>query len=315
MKKEKFKNFLVTGVGGYWGGSLLRLFSETNPPAKIVGIDINPPRERHPFLDFRKMDIRDPKMEEIIGSEKIDTVVQLAFALNVFAPDRKIRDVNINGTRNMLDCSARAGVKKFILAGSSTVYGAFPENEGFFDETAPIRATPGLFYTRDKVDIENMLEDYRKKHKGIKFVVIRPSIITGRSMGNILSSLMKILYFIPALAGCNPLLQFVHEEDLARATRLMMIRDSEGIYNVTGDGGVPYLDMIRMLGKSPLPLPRGFMLRTARRIERLGLTAPFSGLIDLLSYPWTISNEKLKRDFDFEFKYDSRSAFLEFAER
>ena len=314
MSRKKSRNFLITGIGGYYGGSLLRHFSET-PPGKIIGIDIKKPAGRYPFLDFRGTDIRDPGVREILEREKIDTVLHLAFATNIFSPDKKIRDVNIAGTRNMLDSSVAAGVKKFVLCSSSTAYGAFPDNEEFMGEDVPIRAMPSLFYTRDKFDIENMLNEYRAKHRDMKFVVIRPSVITGRSIHPIFLFLLKTLYFMPSVAGHNPLLQFVHEDDLCRATALLMTSNCEGIYNVTGDGGVTYMDMLRQCGKRPVPLPRGFMLRSARQFERLGLIAPFAGAVDLISYPWTVSSDKLKKDFGFTFKYDSRTAFEEFAKQ
>lgn len=315
MPKIKYKNFLVTGVSGYYGSVLLRYLSETEQRAKIVGIDIKNPGKDYTFLDFRKMDIRDPGLEDVQRTEKIDTVVHLAFPTNVFASDKKVRDININGARNLLDCSIRAGVKKFVYISSTTAYGAFPENKDFVDEAQPIRATPDLFYTRDKVDIENMVEEYRGKHKNIKFVVIRPSIITGQAIHPIFLRILRILYFIPAPAGVNPMLQAVHEDDLSQATWLLLNKDCEGTYNITGDGGVPVRDFFRMLGKRPLPLPGGWMRKSAKHLERLGITVPIAGMIDLLSYPWTVSNEKIKKEFGFVFEYNSREAFQELAKQ
>ncbi|MFH1538222.1 MAG: NAD-dependent epimerase/dehydratase family protein [bacterium] len=315
MPRKKYKNFLVTGVSGYYGSVLLRYLSEAEQWAKIVGIDIKKPKKQYPFLDFRKMDIRDPDLEDVLKDEGIDTVAHLAFPTNVFASDRKVRDINISGARNMLDCSVRAGVKKFVYISSTTAYGAFPENEDFVDEAQPIRATPDFFYTRDKVEIEKMMEEYRGKNKNIKFVVIRPSIITGEAIHHIFLLILRILYFIPAPAGVNPMLQAVHEDDLARATWLLLSSDCEGTYNITGDGGVPVREFFRMLGKRPLPISGVWIRKRAKHLEKLGITVPIAGMIDLLSYPWTVSNEKIKKEFDFVFEYDSRAAFQEFAKQ
>ncbi|MEW5947740.1 MAG: NAD-dependent epimerase/dehydratase family protein [bacterium] len=315
MRKKKHSRFLITGVSGYWGAALVRSFSGEKPPEKLVGIDVKKPARRRPLLDFRRADVRDPGLRKTLESERIDTVVHLAFALNVFSPDRKIRDVNIVGTRNLLDCCVKAGVRKFVLASSTTVYGAFPENDEPFTEDVPARMTQGLFYTRDKVEIEDMVEEYRRNHGDTRFVIIRPSVITGPSMGNILSFLLRVVRLIPAPVFQNPPLQFVHEDDLARATRLLMERECEGIYNVTGDGGVPYRDVIHICGGTPVLVPRGILAGAARRIERLRLTPPIAGFVDLISYPWEVSNGKIKRDFNFAFRYTSREALLEFARR
>ncbi|MEW6201928.1 MAG: NAD-dependent epimerase/dehydratase family protein [bacterium] len=313
MKKITPHTILITGVSGYWGQSLLRYLSEINFSGRVIGIDIKKPQKKYPFLDFHKMDIRDERLCTIMTENKINTVVHLAFALNIFSPDSKIRDVNINGTKNLLDCSVRSNIKKFILASSTTVYGAFPDNPLLLTENAHLRRNKDFFYTRDKIDIENMVKAYQHKHAKVKFVIIRPAVITGRSMGNILTFFIRLLRFIPAPSGCDAPVQFIHEHDLARATYVLIANPCEGIYNVAGEGGVKFSDIIRMCGRRTLPIPRRIMKKTAAHLQKIGLAAPFAGVVDFISYPWVVSSAKLTEEFNFHFKYTSTEAFEEFA--
>ena len=72
-------------------------------------------------------DIRDQKaLREILSDEIIDTIIHLAAKAGVrpsVADPRTYTEVNITGTMNMLDLAQRNGIRKFIFASSSSIYG------------------------------------------------------------------------------------------------------------------------------------------------------------------------------------------------
>lgn len=72
-------------------------------------------------------DIRDMKeMERIFSENKIDCVVNLAAMAGVrpsLENPMLYTDVNVNGYMNLLECCKKFGVKKFVQASSSSVYG------------------------------------------------------------------------------------------------------------------------------------------------------------------------------------------------
>ena len=302
------KCLLITGSSGYWGQSLLRLLRDHNAFCRIVGVDIQGPGLEFDGFVHHRMDIRDPSVGHIMEDNKVDQVLHLAFALNVFRKDSKVRDININGTRNLLDQSLRCGVQRFLLASSATVYGGHADNPVVFYEQDKLLKTGNLFYTRDKVDIEEMVKGFADKHTAIDFVVIRPAIIAGPSMRNILSWSLRFLLFLPAVKGFNPPLQFIHESDLAYVTFLLLTREGSGAYNVGADDTIAYHEVVRMFGKRPLPLPGWWMRHLARMSARLRLTSPIDGGVNLISYPWIISNERVKKELGYSFRYNSRQA-------
>jgi UDP-glucose 4-epimerase len=80
--------------------------------------------------------------------------------------------------------------------------------------------------------------------------------------------------FVPTLLGYDPLLQFVHEVDAVFALKLALDREAPGVFNVVGDGVLPVSTIIKLVGRSALPLPY-FLAR------RLAALLWFSGARDV----------------------------------
>ena len=55
--------------------------------------------------------------------------------------------------------------------------------------------------------------------------------------------------------GYDPLLQFIHESDLARAIRLCIDSPRSGVYNVGGEGVISYKKAVALAGARAIPLP------------------------------------------------------------
>ncbi|MBI4692185.1 MAG: GDP-mannose 4,6-dehydratase [Candidatus Terrybacteria bacterium] len=138
-KNQEIKKILVTGGAGFIGSHLIETILKKTS-SRIVCIDnfddaYDPrlkQRNIEPFLKnlrfiLYKNDIRDlTKMKQIFKKEKPDAIVHLAAKADtrkaVLSPFEYI-SVNIEGTLNLLECSREFGIKKFVFASSSSVYG------------------------------------------------------------------------------------------------------------------------------------------------------------------------------------------------
>lgn len=143
------KRFLVTGGAGFIGSHIVeRLLRE----GRFVRVLDNFSSGKESNLNFTyklrtknsacpagryeliKGDIRDYKICQK-ASKGIDYVLHQAALRSVpksLVDPYSYNDVNINGALNMLRASKEAGVKRFVLASSSSVYGEtnkFPEKE------------------------------------------------------------------------------------------------------------------------------------------------------------------------------------------
>ena len=61
-----------------------------------------------------------------------------------------MEDINRSGTRNILDLSARAGVKQVLYTSSTTAYGFYPDNDRPLTEESPLRGNNDFTYAKNK---------------------------------------------------------------------------------------------------------------------------------------------------------------------
>jgi len=290
----KPKTLAITGVSGYFGRVLMPLLEEDDEIEKIIGIDLQPPAELNGWrkLEFHPLDIRDPKLEQVIGG--VDALVHLAFILMRRPKDNEIDDVNIRGTQQVIQMAGLLGIPKLIITSSIVAYGLHEDNPIPLTEETPLRPNPNLFYSYAKAMNEKFLDQFCQEHKEMIVTRLRPPTIVGP---NAVQELMAqvVADVIPVIRGYDPLIQLLHEDDLAQALYMVICEDMPGIYNVTSDEPRSMRQLAQSRNARVLPLPGVIIRALSTAIWRLGLT-PFSPeFIDLLSrYPIIASNEKIK---------------------
>ncbi len=143
-------NILVTGAAGFIGSHLCESLIKEHD---VIGIDNfcdfydmkikrNNIKGLAQFDNFQiiKADIRSKsELEDVFSHHKFDLVIHLAAMAGVrpsIADPVLYTEVNINGTVNLLEQCKKQGLKKFIFASSSSVYG---NNQKVpFAETDPV---------------------------------------------------------------------------------------------------------------------------------------------------------------------------------
>src|SRR3546814_17051459 len=84
--------------------------------------------------------------------------------------------------------------------------------------------------------------------------MLRFSNVLGPDISTPLSKALE-LPLTPSLMGFDPRVQLVHETDVIRAITHVLDNGVEGIYNVAGDGLVPWSAVAAICGKRTFPLP------------------------------------------------------------
>jgi len=154
-------NILVTGGAGFIGSNLTeRLLREGHEIICLDNFDdfYDPQRKRKnletALKDSRfrlyEGDLRDEAfLEKTFSAEKIENVAHLAARAGVRPSIRfpaLYADVNIRGTLNLLESCRRHGVRRFVFASSSSVYGnnpkvPFSETDSVDNPISPYAAT------------------------------------------------------------------------------------------------------------------------------------------------------------------------------
>jgi UDP-glucose 4-epimerase len=237
------------------------------------------------------MDLRKKKFEDIFRRERPTAVVHLAFVRH-FRTDPMVRhEINVLGTKRLLECCARYEVKKLVVLSSSYVYGALPENPYYMDEDTALNVSRHYPDIRDLAEVDTLCTTFLWKYPEIATAILRPVNTLGYYVHSAIGGYLKLRY-VPTVMGFNPMMQFIHEEDLAEAIARTLETGLRGIFNVAGPGAVPLKVAIRETGGRPVPLPEPVARATIDRLFRFGFYHLPSAAIDFVKYPCTIDGRR-----------------------
>jgi UDP-glucose 4-epimerase len=113
--------------------------------------------------------------------------------------------------------------------------------------------------------------------------------------------------------GFDPRFQFVHEDDVIRSIAYVLEQNLAGVYNVAGDGLLPWSEVAHLCGKRTVPLTPFGTSAALWPWKRLGLVDLPEEYLQLLRYGRGVDNRKLK-DAGFEYEYTSAQAVTAFVE-
>ena len=161
------RRILITGAAGYIGSQVARRLSQDH---HVVGVDIR--ADDSADFPFFVMDIRDPDLKHLIREHGIQQVVHLAAVLEDSGDRARDFDIDVNGTRNVLDACVAAGVEQLVVTSSGAAYGYHPDNPAWLDEEDALRGNPEFAYSDHKRQVEALLAEYRQSHPALKLSLI-----------------------------------------------------------------------------------------------------------------------------------------------
>lgn len=188
------RNVLVTGGAGYVGSLLVPRLLDLGHTVTVLdlflyGHDVFGAAADNPRLVRVVGDLRNmPAVEKALAGS--DSVIHLACISNdpSFELDPELgRSINLDAFRPLVRAAKRAGVKRFVYASSSSVYGIKSEPE----VTEDLVPEPLTDYSRFKADCEKILEEERAP--GFVTLTIRPSTVCGYAPRQRLDVIVNIL--------------------------------------------------------------------------------------------------------------------------
>ncbi len=304
---------LVTGAGGYLGRQVIeRLAALEGPgaPAAIVAMDVREPGARRPKVDYEVADIRSPDLSSVLRRHRTDVVVHLA---SIVTPGRNSNrafeyDVDVNGTRNLLEACIREGVCRIIVSSSGAAYGYHADNAAWLTEDMPLRGNEAFAYSHHKRLVEEMLADYRLRHPDLEQVVLRIGTILGATVHNQITDLFEKPRLL-AIAGSDSPFVFIWDQDVVGVILRAVHDGPPGIFNVAGDGALTIHQIAARLGKRCLVLPAWLLGAALALLKPLGLTQYGPEQLDFLRYRPVLDNGRLKSEFGYVPHYSSSEVF------
>lgn len=302
---------LVTGAAGYWGNRLAkRLMDE--PDYHVIGLDLEPPEELE-GLDFVQADIRNPLMAELLTSEEVSIVCHLQFRETVSRSER-VFDLNVMGSMKLFGACVEAGVEKIVLRSSTAVYGAQSDNSALLTEDTPLRGSRKNGAIHNWLELESFCNGFRGQHPDINLTTLRFPNIVGPTAD---SPMIRFLKLEPpiVLLGFDPMLQFIHEDDVVEALAYAVLNDTPGVFNVAAEGPMPLTRVLTLARKLPLPIFHPLAYLGMDLLKGSPLRPSRFGPIewDYLRYPWVADITKMREEMDFMPQYMTDELLREFA--
>lgn len=286
---------LITGISGGQGRLVAKMASRT---WEVVGVDRDPWPSAPDGVVVHELDIRKRRFEDVFRTERPDAVVHLALVRH-FRTDPALRhEVNVEGTKRVLEHSAEYGVKSLVVRSSSYVYGALPTNERYMNEDHPLNASRNFPEIRDLCEIEGLAAAFLWRYPSIATCVLRPVSTLGRYVHSAIGNYLR-LGIVPTIMGFNPMMQFIHEEDVAEAMCLALDRRARGIFNLAGPGAVPLKRALKEMGRQRLSIPDPLAHAVIRTLFELSIYQFPAGAVDFIKYPCTVNDRRFREATGF----------------
>ena len=236
-----FKNIFITGGAGYVGSALVpRLLTEgykvTVLDLMIYGQNVIKP---HKNLKIIKGDIRDKNLikKNVVNT---DAVIHLACISNdpSFELNKKLgQDINFKAFEPLVKISKESGIKRFIFASSSSVYGIKKEK----NVNEEMKLEPLTDYSKFKAECEKVLKKYQSSD--FTTVTIRPATVCGfaprQRLDLVVNILTNLAYHKRSITvfGGNQLRPNIHIDDMVEAYLLLLKTPNNKIAGKTFNAG------------------------------------------------------------------------------
>ena len=303
------KRVLVTGAAGHVGRTLMRQAGIRD--FDVLACDVAPIEALPEQISFTHMDVRDrDAVLRIFEEYRPDIVIHLA---SIVTPPKGADpsfayDVDVNGTKNVVEACLRHKTGRLVVTSSGAAYGYHPENASPRTEGCPLRGNPEFPYSHHKRLVEETLADTRDQHPELEQVILR----VGTVLGNGIENQITALFHKPRLLGimnCESPFVFIWADDLARILLRASDKGRPGIYNTAGDGALGVTEIAAILGKPVIRFP-AWVLKTALAIASpLGLSRYGPEQVRFLQYRPVLDNTRLKNDFGYTPDKTSLEAF------
>ncbi len=308
------RRVLLTGLGTFWGGKVAQSLEKHPDVDVIVGMDVTEPIVELERTEYVRADETYSILSRIVDATQVDTIVHTFLVVDsTQMKTKRLHEINVIGTMNLLAAAGCAGtpVRRVVVKSSGMVYGCTGRDPLWFLEETPRTDPPETTIEDSLVSAEGYLRDFAQDNPHVSVTLLRFSNVLGNDISTPFTETLS-RGIAPSIFGFDPQLQFIDEDDVVSAIEFATSANVPGIYNVAGDGLIPWSEVAKICGASNLPLPPFGTEAAASILRKMGLVKFPPEILQLLRFGRGIDNSRFK-DLGFSYKYSSLGAVERFA--
>jgi 8-amino-7-oxononanoate synthase len=306
--RRSIRKVFVTGASGFIGARVVRALVERGievrcllrPTSRTTRLDgLRYERHRGDLHDVRALER---------GAAGCDAVIHLACASSwsdIRRAGPRLRDIAVDGTRNVLEAARKSGVRSFVHVSSvAAVNGS--EVPVVHDETSPYElGSRGLSYSLAKREAEELV--LREAGPSLDVVVVSPAEVYGPDDVDLVTAgnLIEILGASPAVA-CDGGVSVVHVDDVASGIVAALVHGRSGERYILGGENLSIHELsrlvLRLAGRreSVIDVPNDVAVRLCHRMSLAGLSPPIPlDVIDYATLFWFVDSSKAARELGY----------------
>ncbi len=308
---------VVVGATGNVGTSVVEALA-AEPHVSVLGLARRLPELELPNVEWAKADVTHSDLAAHFRGA--DCVVHLAWLIQPSRDPQRLWLANVHGSSRVFEAAAEAHVPALVYASSVGAYSPGPKDR-FVDEDWPTNGVSTSLYSRQKAEVERILDAFERDCPETRVVRLRPGLIFKREAGSGVQRLFagpllpsplvrpELVPFVPDLPRLR--FQAVHSRDVGNAYRLAITGDARGAFNVAAEPVFDPAELGRLLGartvRVPAPLLRG--LAAATWHLRLQPTPP--GWLDLVLAVPLLDTSRAQTILGWKPAWSSGEAFLD----
>ncbi len=270
----------------------------------VIGIDRRPWPDPPAGVTVYRVDVRKRPAEDVFRTERPDAVIHMATVTHFTTSREERYRINLHGTRAIFERAHAHGVKRCIFIGRHTVYGAAPDAPLYRTEDEPPLGMATFPELADLAAADLYAGSALWRYPSLRTAVLRLVYTLGPSRRGTLAGYLAGAR-VPTVMGFDPLFQFMHEDDAARAIAEALNHDLHGIYNVAGPQPVPLSLLCRATGRTAVPLPAPLF---GRLTGKLGFSWLPEGALAHVKYPIVVDGSAFAEATGFTPRFDEAQA-------
>jgi dihydroflavonol-4-reductase len=251
----------VTGGTGFVGSHLVKCLAETQHELVCLArktSDVS--RLKELGVTIAIGDVTD-KASLLRGMQGCDWVANLANLFVLWVPDERIyNQVNVEGTRNVMEAALETGISKVVHISTAAVWG---KTDWPIMEETPIGPQRASEYARTKYE-GDLIAWRLYEEQGLPLVTIHPAAVVGpddpKATGRYIKNLVR--HKMPAQVLTNAAFSFVYVGDVCQAILRALEKDGNiGEKYLVSGANLTFGELNRLIGDvagvwlPPLRLP------------------------------------------------------------